>query len=104
MIKNVLLKLTSVKYSGKSIGDDIRVEIDCMGVLFAKNYEIKRGTTRKLDEEIEKFPAYHRSLNIPIVIRVIERDKIFNDVGFVSFLPFSFLTMSKSIQTALVQT
>ena len=31
MVKSIVLKVAKIKYSGNSIGDDIRVEIEAMG-------------------------------------------------------------------------
>lgn len=81
MLKAVQLKLASIKYSGDAIGDDIRIEIECMDRFVGINKKIKRGSTAVLNADIAKFFAEERGTGMPITIRVIERDLIFNDVG-----------------------
>ncbi len=81
MIKNIFLTLSSIKYSGKSIGDDIRIEIEAIGESFQKNLKLRCGSTRKIGEEIGVFKIDQSSFSLPILTRIIERDKVLNDVG-----------------------
>ncbi len=79
--KEIFLKLGSVKYSGKSIGDDIRVEIETMGERVVVDKQIKRGTTKRINKDIVRFTVDQNSLTLPITVRIIEKDIVFNDVG-----------------------
>lgn len=45
MTKLIQLKLSKIKYSGDSIGDDIRVEIEILGKFLSVNKTIKAGAT-----------------------------------------------------------
>lgn len=81
MSKIVQLKLASVKYSGDAIGDDIRIEVDCLNRFVGINKKIKHDSTAMLDADIGKFIAGVSGIGLPIMIRVIERDLMFNDVG-----------------------
>lgn len=79
---NILsLKLVSISYSGQSIGDDIRVEIEALGAFFALNKKLQKGQTADIQKEVVQIPVVELSHVIPIFLRIIERDPIFNDTG-----------------------
>lgn len=79
---NILsLKLVSISYSGQSIGDDIRIEIEALGTFFALNKKLQKGHTADIQKEITQIPAIESSLVIPISLRIIERDPVFNDTS-----------------------
>ena len=100
MPKDILIKLASVKYSGKSIGDDIRIEIETVGEFFGINKQIKYGTTKQINKEIAKFTVDQPSFSLPIVIRIIEKDWVHNDVGSTSVK----LKVDLSVSTPQVST
>ena len=52
MARSITLKLLNIKYSGDSIGDDIRVEIEILNKLSRIDKRIKSGTTAKINKEI----------------------------------------------------
>jgi len=81
MIKKIVLKLKSVKYSGNSIGDDIRIETSILGKFFSLKKKIKVDTKQDFDKIIAEFDANQTKFEADINIRVIEDDPIFNDVG-----------------------
>ena len=83
MTKLIRLKISRVKYGGDSIGDDIRIEAECLDRFAAKNMRLKRGSDRALNVEIGQFFGDGGSFSLPVTIRIIERDLIFNDVGSV---------------------
>jgi len=85
MTKAIILTLESVKYSGDSIGDDIRIEIEALGEYISLNKTIKNNTTRELNEKICTFRGIQASFIFPLTVRIIERDLIFNDVGIEQF-------------------
>ena len=81
MPKLVQLKLAKIKYGGDSIGDDVRIEIDCLDHSFALDKQIKNGSTVAVNAEIGQFFIDQTSAQLLLNIRVIEQDLIFNDVG-----------------------
>ena len=80
-MKDIYLTLSNIKYSGKSIGDDIRIEIEAIGESFQKNLKLRRGSTRKIGKGIGVFRIDQSAFSIPVLTRIIERDKALNDVG-----------------------
>ena len=81
MDKLVQLKLAKIKYGGDSVGEDIRIEIECLNRSFALDKRIKNGTEITIDEELGQFPVIQTPLTIPVHIKIIEQDLIFNDIG-----------------------
>ena len=81
MLKKIILKLTSIKYSGDSIGDDIRVEIKFFEKLFIFEQKIKLGTIFELDREIGRLETNNDIFEAPIRIKITEKDLIFSDTG-----------------------
>lgn len=85
MSKIINLKLSKIKYSGGSIGDDICIEIEILNKVLRIDKKIKIGTTVEINKEIGKFKIDQNlfsSNNIHIVI--IEKDLLFNDVGSIN--------------------
>lgn len=81
MTKDVVLILESITYSGKSIGDDIRIEIKTTGKPKRFDEQIKRGTTKNLNKEIETRRIEGQSFTLPVTIKIIEKDRKLNDIG-----------------------
>ncbi|TAN33582.1 hypothetical protein EPN28_02105 [Patescibacteria group bacterium] len=81
MLKSVQLKLTKIKYSGDSIGDDIRIEIEILGKFLRVDKRIKAGTTEKIDSEMRKIETDQQQFKTEVTVTVIEKDILFNDVG-----------------------
>lgn len=55
MLKSIQLKLSKIKYSGDSVGDDIRVEIEVLGKFLRLDKRIKAGTTAEVNREVGRF-------------------------------------------------
>mgnify|MGYP001610025410 FL=1 len=55
MTKSIRLKLLKIKYSGDSIGDDIRVEIGILDQFLRVDKIIKVGKTTEINKEIVRF-------------------------------------------------
>jgi|GEM_PF-6584933 len=83
MKKIIVLKLVRVEYTGKSIGNDIRLEVDIFDRTIRFDSKVKRGDSIRPDLELGRIKIDGKSIVIPITIRVIERDLLFNDTGFV---------------------
>lgn len=77
----VQLTLTKVSYRGDSIGDDIRIEIDCLNHSLDFNKTIRNGSEVSVNKMVGEFFTNQASVTLPLFVRVIERDLIFNDFG-----------------------
>lgn len=55
MTKKIVLKLKNIKYSGDSIGDDIRLEISILGKPFNIKKNIKVGTKQEFSKIVGEF-------------------------------------------------
>ncbi|KKU67564.1 MAG: hypothetical protein UX89_C0014G0034 [Parcubacteria group bacterium GW2011_GWA2_47_16] len=81
MTKLIELKLSKIKYTGDSIGDDIRIEIDCLNHSLDVNKTIKNESAVTVGLPVGQFFTDEPSLALPLAIKVIERDVAWNDVG-----------------------
>lgn len=81
MLKSIQLKLSKIKYSGDSIGRDIRIEVEALGKFLRVDKRIKGGTTAEINQEIGRFETNQGSFKTDILITVIEKDLLFNDIG-----------------------
>src|SRR3989344_3470055 len=81
MLKAINLKFAKIKYSGDSIGRDIRIEIEILGKFLRIDKRIKAGTTAEINQEVGRFETDRGLFQADILITVIERDLLFNDVG-----------------------
>ncbi len=79
--KLVVLKLTSLRYSGQSIGDNLTIEAEIAGKSISVNKKLVPGQIASLNVEVGQFITNQSSFSLSGVIRVIERDPVFNDVG-----------------------
>lgn len=81
MSKIIILELTDIRYSGKSIGDDIRIEIDVLGGTIQFNTKLKRNESVQPNLRIGTVKIFQKTKTIPLAIRVIEHDVLFPDKG-----------------------
>ncbi|MDP3043182.1 MAG: hypothetical protein Q8N21_02155 [bacterium] len=81
MLKKIEFKLSKIKYKGKSIGDDICVEIEILDKIFRINKRIKVGKTVKLNKEIGSFLTDQKAYITEAKITVIEKDILFHEKG-----------------------
>lgn len=81
MTKLIQLALSKIKYTGDSIGDDIRIEIDCLNHSVDVNKKIQSGSEVPVNVPVGSFFTDQLSFSLPLSVRVIERDLIFNDFG-----------------------
>jgi hypothetical protein len=77
----VELILAKIGYQGDSIGDDIRVEIDCLNHSLDFNKTLKNRSEVTVNKPVGAFFTDQLPLSLPLSVRVIERDLIFNDFG-----------------------
>lgn len=80
MTKLIQLTLSKIKYTGDSIGDDIRIEVDCLNHSFSANRKLSHGVESARAAPIGNFFTNQVS-SLPLSVRVIERDIVFNDFG-----------------------
>jgi len=83
MLKSIQLNLLKIKYSGDSIGDDIRVEIGALGKFLRIDKRIKIGTVVEINREIGRFETDQKVFKSSVQIVVVEKDLLFDDVGSV---------------------
>lgn len=81
MLKFIQLKLSKIKYSGDSIGDDIRIEIEVLGKFLRVDKRIKAGTAVVINQEVGRFETDRGIFYAGVSIAVVEKDLLFNDVG-----------------------
>ncbi|MEK7649053.1 MAG: cell wall hydrolase [Patescibacteria group bacterium] len=81
MPKIIILKLTSITYSGKSIGDDIGIEIEVLGSTTQFATKLKKSEHIKTNLQIGTTTVDKKIVMIPVTIRVTERDILFSDKG-----------------------
>ena len=81
MFKSIQLKLSKIKYSGDSIGRDIRVEIEILGKFLRVDKRIRAGTIAEISQEVGRFETDRAAFQADIFITMIEKDLLFNDVG-----------------------
>lgn len=79
MLKSIHLKFSKIKYTGDSIGRDIRIETEILDKFLRIDKRIKPRTTAKINQEIGKFETDQRSFQTNVLITVIEKDLLFND-------------------------
>jgi len=85
-VKKIVFKLASIKYAGDSVGNSVRLEITVGGdkLPYILDKTIKPGSTLQIDNQITQFETTADSLEEDIVVKVTEKDLIFDDVGNVS--------------------
>ena len=81
MPKNIQIKLSKIKYGGDSLGDDIRIGIEHPGGLWSFDKKIKNKSDVSIEKIVYQSIATQNIQDIPLNIKVIEKDLVFNDVG-----------------------
>ncbi len=81
MLKSIQIKLNKVKYIGDSIGDDVRIEVEILGKFLQIDKEIKVGKTTTINQVIGDFETDQEIFRTGVLITIIEKDLLFNDVG-----------------------
>lgn len=81
MFKKIQFKLIKIKYTGKSIGDNIRVNIEILDKTLQIDKRIKVGSTVEFLKEIGSFPTDQISFAVKAKITITEKDVLFNDIN-----------------------
>ncbi|TSC55743.1 MAG: Uncharacterized protein G01um101418_790 [Parcubacteria group bacterium Gr01-1014_18] len=77
----IIIKIAELKYTGDSIGDDIRLEVEFLGKSFSFDKKIKPMGIFKINKEIGRIETDNQVFEKPIKIKVIEQDLVFDDIG-----------------------
>lgn len=81
MFKKIQFKLTKIKYTGKSIGNNIRLNIEILDKTLQIDKRIKIGSTIDFEKEIGNFPTDQKFFTTKIKITITENDVLFNDTN-----------------------
>lgn len=81
MFKKIQFKLIKIKYIGKSIGNNVRVNIEILDRNLQIDKRIKVGNTADFMEEIGIFPTDQKSFATKTKITITEKDALFNDTN-----------------------
>ena len=77
----IFLKLIVIRYFGKSIGNDIRIEITALDNIIQFDIKLKKGASVRPNLQLGTAFFSKKIKRIPIAIRMIERDILFPDKG-----------------------
>jgi hypothetical protein len=78
--KQLVLTLKSIGYSGDNVGSDIRLHITVEGEVTTITKKIKHGTLIPIKKDVLK-KEIAGNFSIPIHVRIIEEDPVFDDEG-----------------------
>lgn len=81
MLKSIQLNLSKIKYSGGSIGDDIRIEIEVLGKFLRIDKKIKVGVMAEINREVGRFETDRGLFQADVLATVIDKDLLFSDIG-----------------------
>ena len=81
MLKQISLRIVKIKYSGKSVGDDVRLELSCLDKFLVLDQKIKKGEEKVINGEIGKFYSEQSRQDFQINIKIVEKDLVFNHFG-----------------------
>ncbi len=84
MTKLIQLKLLKIKYSGDSIGRNIRIEVEALGKFLRIDKKIKAGATAEINRELGRFETDRELFQANVLITIIEKDLLFNDISSTS--------------------
>ncbi|HBA36529.1 TPA: hypothetical protein DCZ15_01490, partial [Candidatus Falkowbacteria bacterium] len=81
MLKKIQFKLIKIKYTGKSIGNDIRIDIELLDQVLRVDKRMRARKTAELNQSIGTFPSDQKTFSANVKITVTEKDILFNDIG-----------------------
>ncbi len=80
-MKTIQLKVTKIKYRGDSVGDDVEIKVNCLNSNLDVKKKIKNKSEVKIDAVVGQFVTDQALFSLPVNVKIIERDLVFNDVG-----------------------
>lgn len=81
MLKKIQFKLTNIKYSGKSIGNDIHIDIELLDKILRTDKRVRARKTTEFGQVIGDFPSDQKTFSAKVKITITEKDILFNDIG-----------------------
>lgn len=81
MLKKIQFKLIKIKYSGKSIGNDIRIDIELLDKILRADKRMRVRKIAEFGQVIGDFPSDQKTFSTKVKISIIEKDVLFNDIG-----------------------
>ncbi len=81
MLKKIQFKLIKIKYLGKSIGNDIRIDIELLDKILRADKRMPTRKTAEFNQTIGAFPSDQKTFSAKVKITVTEKDILFNDIG-----------------------
>lgn len=80
----VICRLKNIAHSGAHIGRDITIKITSpLGIAFSAKKRVLADRVTQIGVEIGRFTTEEARFSLPLVVTVIERDLIFDDVGVI---------------------
>lgn len=86
MLKKIRFNLIKIKYTGTSIGENIKLNIEMLDKNLQIDKRIKAGKSIELTEEIGNFPTDQKTFLINTRITITENDVLFNDANSIEKL------------------
>ncbi len=83
MLKTIRLTCNNITYEGTSIGDDIHLEIEVLGVFFSLDKKISLGQTVQINKLVGEFETSQKMFETDIRLKIVEKDVVFNDIGII---------------------
>ncbi len=80
-MKTIQLKVTKIKYRGDSVGDDVVIQVNCLDSNLDLKKKIKNKSEVKIDAVVGQFVTDQALFSLPVNIKIIEKDLVFNDIG-----------------------
>lgn len=81
MLKKIKFKLIKIKYAGKSIGNDIRIDIEILDNILRADKRMQARKTAEFNQAIGDFFSDQKTFSAKVKITIIEKDILFNDIG-----------------------
>ncbi len=81
MLKKIQFKLIKIKYTGKSIGNDIHIDIELLDKIFHADKRMRDRKTAEFNQVIGDFSSDQKTFSAKVKIIVLEKDILFNDIG-----------------------
>ena len=81
MLKKIKFKLIKIKYAGKSIGNDICIDIELLDKILRADKRMQTRKTAEFNQAIGDFSSDQKTFSAKVKITVTEKDILFNDIG-----------------------
>jgi hypothetical protein len=75
----VVVAVSAIRYEGRSVGQEIALDVELAGEYFSCNLRMKPGQTRRLDTEVAQFWVDSDHFTAVGRVQVTERDAIYSE-------------------------